>query len=152
MELKLSNKVLGAIGLVAGLSLISPQIALANPPDNGDKDKVTICKKIKFFDKIVFKIEKEKDKKDGKDDYEDHSADYGFNKGDVFDIKVPDKLKELANLKDKVVWWFQTYQGKWVDKDKIRIISVDLAAVCVKSVTTDADKYKEDPGFDTESD
>ena len=109
MELKTSKKLLTAIPLVLGLAMMGPQMALADDDKDGkDNDReFTVCKKFVFFDKIIFEF-----------------------KHELFDIKVPDKLSELADLKGKVQWWFKRYKNEDIHKEDIEIKDVDFAAVC----------------------
>jgi hypothetical protein len=127
MKLIVSKSILSALGLAATLSVMGTGIAQADPPFNE-------CREIKFFDKIVFHFKREiPDSKYGK---------HPLPKDDWFDIKVPDRLDELANLKEKVIDWFNKYKPGhyYIYKDDIEIKDVDVAAVCVKF---DKDKDKD---------
>ncbi|MDQ2696232.1 MAG: hypothetical protein M3Z21_12805 [Pseudomonadota bacterium] len=124
MKLIASKNTLNAIGLAVALSVIGTSITQAQV--NGPPENVTTCKEIQFFDKIFFKVKK---------DIYDKKYKLVAHKDDLVDIKVPDRLDELANLKAKIVDFFRYYGYTYVSKDDIEIIDVDLAAVCVKSVT-----------------
>lgn len=54
MKAKLSKALLGATGVVMGLALMGPGTAMAD--DKNDK-KFTVCKKVKYFDKVHLTIQ-----------------------------------------------------------------------------------------------
>lgn len=110
MRVKSIRRMASIAGLVMGAALMAPQVAFA------DNEKVTVCKKIAFFDKIHFK-------------FKNRVASYGTDQ--EFDVKVPDKLSELADLKGKVSWWFKYYKNEYIHPDNVDIKSVSVAAVCV---------------------
>lgn len=110
MQVKSIRKTASIAGLVIGAALMAPQVALA------DSEKVTVCKKIAFFDKIHFKFV---------------NRVYSYNNEQEFDVKVPDKLSELADLKEKVKWWFEYYKNQRIDPSNIKILGVSVTAVCV---------------------
>lgn len=121
----LAKKVSLAVGVGLVLAMISPQIAFAD--NEGDKPTISVCKKIVFFDKIVFTLKKW------------HSHE--FPAYTELDIKVPDKLTEVANLKEKVKK-FAEKRKAYIPLEDIDIKDVSVAAVCVVTKTERKDKYE----------
>jgi hypothetical protein len=128
MQLTPSKSALSAIGLVMALSVAGPQLAQAEddyPLPLGER--VSKCKKIVFFDKIFFKIDKK--------DY------YHPDNGKHLAVIVQSDFEKKIDLKKAVL---KVLKDKYLYPDDITIIDDSLAAVCVKF----KDKDKDDNGKD----